>query len=1051
MAKRKQQYCFWKRKAAWLAGLLVLTEYTSAVMPVMAAEPQIADSTVKEAAGYDTTVQATGVIPDRVAAIFDAEFYKAKYPDVAAVIGDDPQALLLHFWTYGLKEGRVGSPLLDIAKYRMTYPDLAAAFGDNWDLYVEHYFRHGIAEGRSNGIPAQEQKKVYVKKNGTAYDSDGNVLVPWDVFVEDYLSLEELKQRCGSTLILLQDEEGNVTFVGGNFSDVAVTDADSAMESLHCMMKLLNFPEDTATLFLTHVNVASDGQDIYYRFSAQEKDEIAIWSDSDIVVGVDSEGKVICLSSSSGTRYYHGELSGLENDWTETDEKYLDDGYHLLSEEPILKYNDNTNQYAWVKYYAKDGMTLEVYKPAAGDSDEDEIRLYKGQGMPTEDSYSFDYFFKNDIEPEWMEFTNYFGETVSLPVAQSQNGYYILDKERNIIGMQGLDGENDPMNYQPYYFDDPAELPSHFVSALQTLQSSYDHYQSMGLFAKPTALLVGIDMADTEDNAWCSYDSGALFININNHIGNAAFDGVSHELGHGVLAMITGDLKYRNATGAINESYADILGNLLEMMNDDGTIGEVDHDTWYIEEAQRAVDADWNGMIRNMTDPNEKQQPYLVGGKYYVINTDEENINDHGGVHTNNGILNHICYRMYADAQISLETLFSLWYDTLHLLTEDSDYKSMQGYMEYVMRRHGIEEQKIQKVHQYFEEANVAAYADTWDELEAAEGVSKVKLVFRNLPPNVKLGDVTCSLEDESDYNLYKDSQGVHATILEEGASLAEITLDEVDDPAIGERLSQAGSTEYVVLEEDGTLVVDYYDFLAAAMTEAVTEQETVEIPEEYAGQFLRVTIGLLDSRTQSAESFTILLNKKLAEDEDVDVIFQIKASGECDDEVLDEDSVKLGYTDVILRQNAIYTYTVSVTAEDQVWTKEDEVNVAEIEDDCFIITFDPDDNWSSEMSIGDNEPEVLTYTAPNDGMQEAAAKQANVMQKDVAQKNAVSSETEEKSEEKTEEKSEQPEEEDVSDGTEEAADASDEGSEQEKSEEKTADEPETESDDKEG
>ena len=41
------------------------------------------------------------------AASFDPAFYAATYPDVAAVVGTDPQALYDHYINYGMKEGRL--------------------------------------------------------------------------------------------------------------------------------------------------------------------------------------------------------------------------------------------------------------------------------------------------------------------------------------------------------------------------------------------------------------------------------------------------------------------------------------------------------------------------------------------------------------------------------------------------------------------------------------------------------------------------------------------------------------------------------------------------------------------------------------------------------------------------------------------------------------------------------------------------------------------------------------------------------------------------------
>lgn len=84
--------------------------------------------------------------------IFNAKYYADTYADLKAAFGYNEKALYKHFISFGLKENRRMSPVLDVQKYRETYADLDAAFGDNWDKYVEHYFTFGIQEKRTGGI-----------------------------------------------------------------------------------------------------------------------------------------------------------------------------------------------------------------------------------------------------------------------------------------------------------------------------------------------------------------------------------------------------------------------------------------------------------------------------------------------------------------------------------------------------------------------------------------------------------------------------------------------------------------------------------------------------------------------------------------------------------------------------------------------------------------------------------------------------------------------------------------------------------------------------------
>ncbi|MBX3491400.1 MAG: glycosyltransferase [Parvibaculum sp.] len=72
--------------------------------------------------------------------LFDVEWYKAAYPDVAAS-GADP---IMHYLAYGAREGRDPGPWFDTRWYLLRYPDVAQS---NVNPLL-HYITHGEQEGR---------------------------------------------------------------------------------------------------------------------------------------------------------------------------------------------------------------------------------------------------------------------------------------------------------------------------------------------------------------------------------------------------------------------------------------------------------------------------------------------------------------------------------------------------------------------------------------------------------------------------------------------------------------------------------------------------------------------------------------------------------------------------------------------------------------------------------------------------------------------------------------------------------------------------------------
>lgn len=110
-----------------------------------------------------------------------------------------------------------------------------------------------------------------------------------------------------------------------------------------------------------------------------------------------------------------------------------------------------------------------------------------------------------------------------------------------------------------------------------------------------------------------------------------AIDVASHELGHGVVSN-TANLEYQGQSGAINESYADIFGAMVDRQ--DWQIGEdVVRTTYYPSGALRDMSNPHNGG----TKTDEYWQPAHVSEMYLGTQ-------DNGGVHINSSIGNHAFY-----------------------------------------------------------------------------------------------------------------------------------------------------------------------------------------------------------------------------------------------------------------------------------------------------------------------------------------------------------------------------------------------------------------------
>ncbi len=139
-----------------------------------------------------------------------------------------------------------------------------------------------------------------------------------------------------------------------------------------------------------------------------------------------------------------------------------------------------------------------------------------------------------------------------------------------------------------------------------------------------------------------------------------ALDVTAHELGHGVISN-TANLEYYGQPGAINETYADIFGSM------------VDRDDWLIGEDITRTTFSPSGALRNMADPHNMGregdhywQPEHVSEMY--LGTE-----DNAGVHINNGIGIH-AYYLYATAVSKDKAEKVFFHALLNYLTKTSRF-----------------------------------------------------------------------------------------------------------------------------------------------------------------------------------------------------------------------------------------------------------------------------------------------------------------------------------------------------------------------------------------
>lgn len=213
-------------------------------------------------------------------------------------------------------------------------------------------------------------------------------------------------------------------------------------------------------------------------------------------------------------------------------------------------------------------------------------------------------------------------------------------------------------------WDDRAAVSAHYYAA-ETYNYLKNTFNRNSLNDKGGNILAIVNLSDENgggyDNAYwngkyIAFGTGSTYFK--NLAGG--LDVVAHEIGHGVVEN-TANLEYYGQSGAINETFADIFGAM------------VDRDNWQIGEDITNTIFSPSGTMRDMASPHNQG---TSSDNYWQPNHTSEMYTgegDNGGVHINSGIGNHAFY-LFATAT-SKEKAEQVFYGALsNYLTTKSQF-----------------------------------------------------------------------------------------------------------------------------------------------------------------------------------------------------------------------------------------------------------------------------------------------------------------------------------------------------------------------------------------
>ena len=466
--------------------------------------------------------------------------------------------------------------------------------------------------------------------------------------------LDNIRSLNGGTLpeIVLSNNTYAPSFILGTFSGTAVSDFDTAVEALNDVQNIMGIQD--ASEEYTDAGVTTMMDDTVQFRMQQTHNGYPVYGQQ-LIVTTDAAGTVTSLSGEHATidstfdstvslSVYEAATYAADNGYgpiVDGDGElvaYTMDGYNEMA----YVFNDGTYT---VVVSADDGTILRAFTnimawlPSADDTYE--------RTLGRQDSYDTDTF--NTV---WYDYLDEY----------MADGYIFYDADRNVV-YHNADGqlapewadEEDYKNFAPMWDDDniwTSYADEKAVELYKNLTLTYDFYLSvLGLSSYDG--VGGRILAFVNDgyqdgyNAFQYNGNGFVILAFGSGVNyEEQLDVVAHEYTHAVQSALIPKINYSGQTGALMEAYADVMGELVELVMNGYT--------------------DWiQSDDRNLADPQSVSDPWwdyraypekLNGAGYYT------GTEDGGGVHHNSTVISHAIYTMYENGIGSVSELTELLY-----------------------------------------------------------------------------------------------------------------------------------------------------------------------------------------------------------------------------------------------------------------------------------------------------------------------------------------------------------------------------------------------------
>lgn len=262
--------------------------------------------------------------------------------------------------------------------------------------------------------------------------------------------------------------------------------------------------------------------------------------------------------------------------------------------------------------------------------------------LGAETATASDLFNTNHTINVWREGSNYFMIDASRPMFMASRSKF---PDNTVGALVTFDAKNRNAESQSFTVDHITSLNNTWpsktaVSAHLNGSKAYEYFRTThsrnsidGVGGNIYSIINVTDGGGQMDNAF--WNGEAMFYGN----GKSAFsplakglDVAGHEMSHGVIGS-TANLLYENESGALNESFADIFGAMI------------DRDDWRMGEDVVNISVFRSGALRDLSNPHNGGTGLGSNGwQPNHVNEQYKGTEDNGGVHINSGIPNFAFY-----------------------------------------------------------------------------------------------------------------------------------------------------------------------------------------------------------------------------------------------------------------------------------------------------------------------------------------------------------------------------------------------------------------------